>query len=70
MDTDDPYYDRFEGISFDNSCDIDEDCMIGGCSSEICAAESIGSTCEELPYKPDGGCLCVDGVCQWTVCPE
>ena len=70
VDPEDTYYDRFEGISFDNSCDIDEDCMVGGCSSEVCAAEPGITTCEVLPYQPEGGCLCIEGACQWTVCPE
>ncbi|MDT8366835.1 MAG: CHRD domain-containing protein [bacterium] len=70
VNPEDPYLERFEGIGFDNSCETNEDGIVGGCSLEICAAESLGSTCEELPYQPEGGCLCVDGVCQWSVCPE
>jgi eight-cysteine-cluster-containing protein len=70
VDTDDPYYERFEGISLDNSCETDDDCIVEGCSSEVCAAEPAITTCESLPYQPEGGCLCVEGVCQWTTCSE
>jgi eight-cysteine-cluster-containing protein len=67
---DDPYYDRFEGNSYGNSCETDEDCIVSGCSSEVCAAESVATTCEALPYQPEGGCLCVEGVCQWGICED
>jgi eight-cysteine-cluster-containing protein len=70
VDTDDPFYERFEGMSLDNSCETDEDCMVGGCSSEVCAGEESFTTCEVLPYQPEGGCLCVEGVCQWAVCSD
>ena len=32
------------------------------------AAEPAASTCEGLPYTPEGGCLCVSGTCEWTTC--
>lgn len=68
VDTGDPYYARFEGIGFDNGCDTSSDCVVGGCSGEICAAEASSSTCEVLPYGPDGDCGCVDGTCLWNTC--
>ena len=70
VNPEDTYYERFEGISIDNSCETDEDCIVGGCSGEVCAAEPGITTCEVLPYQPEGGCLCIEGACQWTVCPE
>ena len=66
--TTDQYYDRFEGTSFANECESDEDCVIGGCSGEVCAAESVFTTCEVLPYGPTGNCGCLDGYCQWYSC--
>lgn len=64
---DDPLYDRFEGTGFANRCATDADCVVGGCSGEVCAAESVATTCELLPYGPEGGCGCVDGQCVWHV---
>lgn len=61
----DPLYDRFEGTGLDNACVRHEDCFVGGCSGEICAAEIGASTCEGLPYGPTGGCGCVAGQCVW-----
>lgn len=66
----DTYYNRFEGIGADNACSSDADCIIGGCSAEICAAEALPSTCEGLPYGPSGSCGCVAGVCIWNDCSE
>lgn len=70
VDPMDPFYERFEGISSANSCETDDDCVVGGCSGEVCAAQPAVTTCELLPYKPAGGCLCVEGICQWAVCIE
>lgn len=66
----DPYYERFEGTSYDNGCETDEDCVVGGCSGEVCASEPAITTCEVLPYRPEGGCLCVEGACRWTDCSD
>ena len=61
----DPLYDRFEGTASANRCETSADCMVGGCSGEVCAAENVYTTCELLPYGPEGGCGCVEGQCVW-----
>jgi eight-cysteine-cluster-containing protein len=66
VDPSDFYYDRFEGTHLRNDCLTDRDCVVGGCSAEICAAEGGVSTCEGLPYGPEGSCGCVDLQCQWA----
>ena len=66
--TSSPFYDRFEATSLRNRCDTDRDCVVGGCSSEMCAAESGISTCEGLPEGPEGNCGCYRGQCQWITC--
>lgn len=61
-------FDRLEGAGFDNACDSDATCKVGGCSSEICsAAEGVNSTCEVLPVQlpEDARCGCLSGQCQW-----
>jgi len=63
-----PYYDRFEATSLRNGCQTDRDCVSGGCSSEMCAAEGGVSTCELLPEQPAGSCGCFEGQCQWIRC--
>lgn len=68
VDPNDQYYGRFEGTGFNNVCNTDADCMVGGCSGEVCAAESVFTTCEALPYGPTGSCGCLDGLCQWYEC--
>lgn len=68
VDPSDAYYDRFEGTSADNACTTDADCVVGGCSAEVCAAESVDSTCEGLPSSPEGTCGCLDGACVWQSC--
>lgn len=67
VDPNDPYYDRFEGIGFDNACLNDSDAMVGGCSGEVCAVEPVFTTCELLPYLPPGNCTCNDGTAEWTL---
>lgn len=61
-----PMYDRFEAPSFKNDCTTDKDCMVGGCSGEVCAAEGVITTCEVLAEHPSGGCGCLAGKCQWN----
>jgi eight-cysteine-cluster-containing protein len=68
VDVTDPYYDRFEGDSYENGCLTDSACFVGGCSGEVCAAETAITTCEALPYLPAGTCSCLMGICTWTIC--
>ena len=64
-------YDRFEGTGFSNGCKSDADCHVGGCSSEVCAAEHVATTCEGLPWTPQGTCGCLNGQCLWhEKCPQ
>ena len=67
VDPADPYFARFEGIGAENACMYDADCVIGGCSGEVCAAETVYTTCELLPYSPEGACGCIGGECWWHV---
>ncbi len=60
----DPLYERYEGTGFKNACRSDADCNTSGCGSEVCAADSVVSTCDVVPTPP-GTCGCVAGVCQW-----
>ena len=62
----------FCGWSTKGSCDSGADCLMAGCSSQICRArseESLFSTCEWRDCynaKAYGlSCGCVDGQCQW-----
>jgi eight-cysteine-cluster-containing protein len=66
----DALYDRVEAPSANNACAQDSDCMVSGCSAEICAAQAVVSTCELVP-RPKGGCGCVEGSCVWhtAACP-
>jgi eight-cysteine-cluster-containing protein len=62
-----PLYARVEGTSLANDCQNDDNCHIGGCSSEICSAEQgASSTCEVQAWPTIGGsCGCVANQCQW-----
>jgi eight-cysteine-cluster-containing protein len=63
-----PLYGRLEAPTADNDCYSDAACEKSGCSSEVCAAEQIATTCE-LPVGgwPTQGhrCGCVSGQCIW-----
>jgi hypothetical protein len=65
----DPLYARVEGTSFQNGCQSDGQCFVGGCSSEICSAEQgVSGTCDMpaagFPSK-GASCGCVSGQCVW-----
>jgi eight-cysteine-cluster-containing protein len=64
-----PHHARVEGVDFQNACQDDSGCFVGGCSSEVCSAEEgVSSTCE-MPADgwPSAGasCGCVQGECVW-----
>ncbi len=69
VDEDHAQYSRVEGTAFDNDCETDEDCHVGGCSSEVCSAEPGVTTTCEMPasgWASSGGtCGCVEGTCKW-----
>ncbi len=61
-----PLYARVEGSDFKNQCSSDADCMVSGCSQEVCAAEEAMTTCEALDFPSRGGsCGCLSGECKW-----
>jgi len=68
VDPNSPFFDRFEATGFANSCVTDADCLIGGCSSEVCAAEPVATSCDSLPEHPSGSCGCIAGQCIWNEC--
>ena len=61
-----PYYARYEGLGFSNSCGNDRDCVVSGCSGEVCAAEAVVTSCEAIPPPGCGGCVCVNATCVWV----
>jgi eight-cysteine-cluster-containing protein len=62
----------FCGRSLNDSCSVDADCVVGGCSSQVCGAAAAGemTTCEWRDcYKADAynlACKCVASKCQWA----
>ena len=62
-------YAQVEGEEFENDCESDADCHVGGCSSEVCSAEEGITT---MCVVPDDGwasqgadCGCLQGSCRW-----
>ncbi|MDD5651163.1 MAG: eight-cysteine-cluster domain-containing protein [Candidatus Nanoarchaeia archaeon] len=63
----------FCGTSKLDSCNSNEDCVVGGCSSQICQSkdnEPSMSTCEyQSCYNPVSynlTCKCVNSQCKWN----
>ncbi len=56
---------RYELPEQDNECQTDSDCIISGCSSEVCSAQSVTTTCEAIPPPPGDKCLCLANRCKW-----
>src|SRR5512144_2723840 len=64
---DNPLYARLECAGCANDCTQDSDCHVGGCSGEICSAQTdVVSTCEAVPWpRGNPACGCVQGQCIW-----
>lgn len=67
-----PKIEGFCGTSTFGSCSSSNDCVKGGCSSQVCQSKSekpVITTCEYAecydpkPYNLD--CKCVESMCQW-----
>jgi eight-cysteine-cluster-containing protein len=63
---------EFYGSSTYYRCEIDEDCLVSGCNSEVCQGveeEGMSSIClfpdEPLPKDLGYSCDCFEGQCQW-----
>lgn len=64
---------EFCGTSTLDSCETNEDCMVGGCSSQVCqtkTAEPTFTTCEYREcYNAEAynlECKCLENKCQFT----
>jgi eight-cysteine-cluster-containing protein len=64
---------EFCGISTYSECQSDEDCIITGCSNQVCQSkneEPLITTCEFRECfdarKFKVSCKCVDNKCQWN----
>ncbi|WP_187286417.1 eight-cysteine-cluster domain-containing protein [Archaeoglobus profundus] len=64
---------EFCGWSTYGRCNSDEDCIVAGCSGQVCQSkfeELTVTICEWLDCygaeKFNVSCRCVDGRCQWT----
>ncbi|MDD5318146.1 MAG: eight-cysteine-cluster domain-containing protein [Candidatus ainarchaeum sp.] len=57
----------------DGECASDSQCVVSGCSGQVCANRSVVTTCE---YRPEYACYgltscgCVGGRCAWRETPE
>lgn len=58
----------FCGWSDFMACSTDNDCMISGCSGQVCGAVDHPTTCEwrDCYEVSSVGCGCVNGMCQWN----
>ena len=66
---------RVEGAETAGECSVDEDCVTGGCGSEVCttaeAAKGLMTTCEARPcFQVLEACGCVEGLCKWSLKDE
>jgi eight-cysteine-cluster-containing protein len=56
-----------------DECSSDADCVIGGCSHELCAAKSAGTPVSSCIWKPEYACYklsrcrCISGGCGWDL---
>ncbi len=62
---------EFCGTSSYSSCATESDCIIGGCSSQVCQSkddEQMFTTCEymECYNSKDYECICKESKCQWS----
>ncbi|MFP4598865.1 MAG: hypothetical protein ACOC9J_05145 [Persicimonas sp.] len=54
----------------DDECQSDRDCVVSGCSGQVCADEPQATTCEWREeyacYQEYGDCGCNEGSCGWA----
>jgi eight-cysteine-cluster-containing protein len=63
----------FCGTSTKGTCEVNEDCIVGGCSNSVCQSKSeepaittcIYSECQNAE-KYDAECICMDKKCRWN----
>ena len=65
---------RVEAPEREDECTTNDDCMTGGCSSEVCTtaddAAQLMSACEELEcFAVLDACGCQQGLCKWSIDP-
>ncbi|GEM_PF-4362573 len=58
-------------IACGDQCESDADCMITGCSGQICSDRAVITTCQALPEyicynEPTTQCGCNNGSCGWA----
>lgn len=66
--------DIFCGSSLYSECKTDNECVIGGCSNQLCgnkdAVNAMMSSCENRPCydhtRFDLSCNCKNNICQWN----
>jgi eight-cysteine-cluster-containing protein len=57
----------------ESECSSDSDCIVSGCSNQVCGPEAVITTCE---WKDEYACLkysecsCLDGECGWEKTQE
>ncbi len=57
-------------------CNIDFDCIIGGCSGQVCSPKSDGPIVTTCEWKEEYACYklttcsCINGKCQWKETEE
>ncbi len=63
----------FCGFATEGACQNDEECVVGGCSSQVCQSkkeEPSITTCEWLDcYRAESfgvECKCVENKCRWN----
>lgn len=64
--------DDFCGSSTEFTCSIDNDCIIGGCSGQVCQGKLEGPLMTTCEYKDcydsksySKNCGCIEGKCMW-----
>ncbi|MEM1988319.1 MAG: eight-cysteine-cluster domain-containing protein [Candidatus Woesearchaeota archaeon] len=61
---------EFCGISTNDYCEDDSDCIVSGCSGEVCGSsnENIASICiwKDCYKNSEYSCKCINNQCQWS----
>lgn len=65
-------FEQFCGASTFTGCENNIDCVMTGCSGQICASKSDGNILGTCEYQEcydskalNARCACVDSACQW-----
>lgn len=65
LDAENEAYAAMEAPQANGECLFDDDCVVSGCSNEVCAPVEVATDCRPLPVLCSA-CQCLGNTCRWV----